>query len=255
MIKWSGDRGDFTSEINSVFPVNPFACRIISLYNTYPPNLSFVDYWTIRTSSDRLTGAIARNGAGYILLLSRSCDMEEITSFLSVTGAKEILCDGRFTLDLPRYKEDFGRIMLRTEPYDNRSSETEVPPLREAYELIFSCAGEGFMPPPFEDYYLDLNHRLRHNAVTLLGVRSGDKLASVCMTVAESSDAAVLGAAACSPELRRRGFGSAVVREIVNTQISRGRTVFLHRAENKNIAFYDSLGFSEWGVWREYKQG
>ena len=62
------------------------------------------------------------------------------------------------------------------------------------YELITRCSGENFIPPSFDDFYVDVNHKLRHNTMRLYGINCSDKLVSVAMTVAESDDGAVLGA-------------------------------------------------------------
>ena len=126
------------------------------------------------------------------------------------------------------------------------------PDLRAAYELIFGCADENFRPPAFEDFYVDVNHKLRHNAARICGIEHDGKLAALAMTVAESDDGAVLGAVACAQEFRRSGFASAVVKHITNSLISAGKNVFLHRAKNANVSFYSGLGFSECGTWREY---
>ena len=99
-----------------------------------------------------------------------------------------------------------------------------------------------------------MNHRLRHKTSRLVGIEKDGELATVVMTVAESERSAVLGAAACAPKFRRQGLGFAAVSMITNELLSEGRRVFLHRAEHANELFYQSLGFSECGAWREYRK-
>ena len=118
--------------------------------------------------------------------------------------------------------------------------------------MIVTCAGEGFQPPSFEDFYVDVNHKLRHGSIRLAGVSKDDRLAAAAMTVAESGSGAVLGAVACHPDFRRQGCGSMVVRHLVSELTNEGKTVFLHRAEHRNAGFYQQLGFRECGTWREY---
>ena len=46
---------------------DPFACRIISQYNSYDSSLAFVDYWLIiDDKSNEYTGAISRCGTNFI---------------------------------------------------------------------------------------------------------------------------------------------------------------------------------------------
>ena len=126
------------------------------------------------------------------------------------------------------------------------------PDIRDAYSLIVKCADESFVPPSFEDFYVDVNHKLRHGSISLCAIEEEGRTVALAMTVAESKSGAVLGAVSCDPDFRRRGYGSAVVKRLTNILTGEGKTVFLHRAQNANAAFYTELGFSEVGSWREY---
>ena len=70
--------------------------------------------------------------------------------------------------------------------------------------------------------------------------------------VAESENGAVLGAVSCDPEYRKHGYGSSIVKYISNRLIEENKAVFLHRAKNANVSFYNNLGFVETDKWREY---
>ena len=144
--------------------------------------------------------------------------------------------------------------MKITHPIDIEVEDRIIEPdIRSAYDLIVKCADENFTPPEFEDFYVDVNHKLRHNAIRLYGICDGETLAAIAMTVAESGDGAVLGAVACHPDYRRSGYGSKIVSSLTNTLIAEGKAVYLHRAQNANAAFYQKLGFDNCGSWREYR--
>lgn len=245
---------DYPARVLSLAENDPFICRILSLYNSYPPSLAFVDYWLTSDDSGKTNGAIARNGSNFILFLTEESDLQEISSFLRLSGAEGVLCDGRYYLDFSE-KTSEGAILKRSEPIGAKGEEPELynPSIKAAYELIVKCADDNFTPPDFDDFYVDLNHKLRHGAMRLYGIEDSGRLAAVAMTVAESDDGAVLGAVACDPVFRRKGFGSKIVRGTANALIAEGKTVFLHRAKNANAAFYQKLGFSDCGEWREYK--
>ena len=56
MIQSANESVDFVGAINALSQDDPFACRIISLFSCYPPQLVFVDYWLIRDDeSDEVT--------------------------------------------------------------------------------------------------------------------------------------------------------------------------------------------------------
>ncbi len=254
MIISANETNDFVSSINSISKLDPFACRIISLYNSYNPDLAFVDYWMTADENGSCNGAIARNGSDFILFLTDESDLEEISSFMRVAGASGAICDGKYKLDIFGGKSVTGSILVKNTPFENIDDNLNiiVPDIKSAYELIVSCEDENFRPPVFENFYVDINHKLRHNAMRMYGVAEDDTLVAIAMTVAESESGAVLGAVACSPDYRSHGYGSGIVKYISNILIKENKAVFLHRAKNANVSFYNNLGFEEIGKWREY---
>jgi Predicted acetyltransferase len=222
---------NYINVIMNLSAEDPFACRIISQYNSYDSSLAFVDYWTIiDDKTDECTGAISRCGTNFILFLTDKTNLEEVSSFMRVAGASSAICSGDFNLNLYGSKSVSGLILKKSEPFENvdESINFDVPDIKEVYNLIVSCADENFVPPPF------------------------DKLVAMAMTVAESSNGAVLGAVSCHPDYRKHGYGSTVVKYISNRLIAENKTVYLHRAKNANQSFYNNLGFEQCGSWQEY---
>lgn len=232
---------------------DPFACRIISLFHSYRPGLAFVDYWLTRDAlNGDYTGAIARNGSNFILLLTGKTDLDEISTFLRISGASGVIANGAYTLDWTGSVTQGAVLKCHTAIEDAEDVKVMTPDIRAAYDLIVSCEGEGFRAPEFDSFYVDVNHKLRHHAMRLCGIEDGGRLAALAMTVAESDTAAVLGAVACAPEFRRKHYGSVIVRHITNILVAENKRVYLHRAQNANVRFYQKLGFTECGQWREY---
>lgn len=255
MILSANETNDFIASVQKISTNDPFACRIISLYNSYSPELAFVDYWMIADEiSGKCTGAVARNGTNFILFITDDCDLEELSSFMRVAGASSVLCSGRYKLDLFGSKCDTGSILIRNMPFDIIDDSLNIiePNIKDAYDLIVRCENDNFKPPAFEDFYVDINHKLRHNTMRMYGITDADRLVAVAMTVAESENGAVLGAVSCDPEYRKQGYGSSIVKYISNCLIEENKAVFLHRAKNANVSFYNNLGFAETDNWREY---
>lgn len=257
MIISANETNDFIKSLSDISANDPFACRIISLYKSYIPELVFVDYWMIIDElSGKCTGAIARSGSAFILFITQKNDIDEVSSFMRVAGASSVICNAEYKLDLLNTKCVIGSILMKdTDTFDkNEESSLKViePDIKSAYDLIVKCADENFIPPNFDDFYVDVNHKLRHKATRLCGIKTDDRLVSIAMTVAESDNGAVLGAVACDPDYRKHGYGSTVVKYLSNQLIRENKIVYLHRAKNSNISFYDKLGFKEVGSWCEY---
>lgn len=253
MIISANDTTDFVAIVESVSDNNPFACRIISLFTSYNPELAFVDYWLVLDDEKNCKGAIARSGTAFIIFINDQGSIDEVSSFMRVAGATNILCDAQYELDIFGSRVSTGSVLVKATVSDSQNDvEFVVPDARSVHDLLIRCEDENFSPPPFDDFYVDVNHKLRHNAMRMYGINGDDKLVAVAMTVAESEKGAVLGAVACDPDYRKNGYGSAVVNYISDILVSEGKTVYLHRAENSNISFYQNLGFDEIGKWREY---
>lgn len=254
MIRSVCDDSAFIEAVASFSTDDPFTCRLISLCRSYPPTLRFVGYWLITDEAGKTNGAIARNGSSFLLYLTDHSDCAEVSDFLHMAGAAEVLCDGKYTLENFAHVSE-GILMKTTRPVpaDREDRSFFAPDLRAVHALLLQCTDDDFSPPAFEDFYVDVNHKQRHGTVRLCGVNSGDQLAAAAMTVAECDGCAVLGAVACRPDFRRQGFGTAVVSQLTNQLIAEGKTVFLHRANGKNAAFYSHLGFTSCGTWREYR--
>ena len=78
---------NYINVIMNLSAEDPFACRIISQYNSYDSSLAFVDYWTIiDDKTDECTGAISRCGTNFILFLTDKTNLEEVSSFMRVAG-------------------------------------------------------------------------------------------------------------------------------------------------------------------------
>ena len=153
---------NYINVIMNLSAEDPFACRIISQYNSYDSSLAFVDYWTIiDDKTDECTGAISRCGTNFILFLTDKTNLEEVSSFMRVAGASSAICSRDFNLNLYGSKSVSGVILKKSEPFENvdESINFDVPDIKEVYNLIVSCADENFVPPPFdEDFYGHVDH-------------------------------------------------------------------------------------------------
>lgn len=253
MIKIADKDFDCGTLIKAMSRDNPFGCRIYSLYACYVCNLPFVDFW-VQIVNNTCVSAIGRLGTQFIVQLSSMSDTEEISAFLRVAGATSVLCDNKYRLELFEESKATGAVLkFFGSPYDIKENyKICTPEIKEAYELLALCREEGFEAPDFESFNLDVSHKLRHNAIRMIGLREDGSLNAVAMTVAETETDAVLGAVASRPDCRNRGYGSFMVKSLTNELLKEKKSVYLHRAIDKNISFYSNLGYKVQGKWCEY---
>ena len=126
---------------------------------------------------------MARNGAAFILCLTAESALPEVNAFLLMAGAKEVLC-GDFPLS-GFQTERAGVILQAAKAVAYPQKPITEPSIRDAYAVLTACAGPHFVPPAWEDFFVDVNHKLRHGAMRLVGTEQEGALAAVAMTVAE----------------------------------------------------------------------
>ena len=120
-----------------------------------------------------------------------------------------------------------------------------APPLAALYALL--CTGFSSMPP-FESWYVDVSHRVRHGLCRIAAVMRDGEPVSSAMTVAETPSAVLLGAVVTAPEWRRHGFAAACVRALAWEE---DRRVLISPVSETAARLYASLGFAPCGTWAE----
>lgn len=230
---------------------NPFGCRIKALYKTYDYPLAFVDYW-VQLIGGKAVSLIARMETSFILRLTDDSDLEEVSSFIRIAGANNIICDGKYELDC-NMKRVSGPVFVSNDSMElDRNFQVFTPHIKDVYNLISKCRSENFSVPNYESFALDVAHKQSKNTLRIYGI--GDSQLICCiMTLAETDTDAVLGALATDPDFRRLGHGAFLIKYINNALVKEGKSVYLHRAPDENVEFYNKLGFIQHCTWAEYR--
>ena len=220
---------------------NIFAVRIQSLMIAYGKYDNLLDIW-YQNDNNKITAYLLKYGNEIIADVREDCDIAELLHFCRMTGAKVLLCK---PLAIQGY---IGMIMkltsLRSHEYDDKVLQ-EVD-LQEYYHLLKSNQSEKFVVPDFENFYVDLHHRLRKGCAEITGVYSDKRLVSGCIASAISGNSAIISAVVTLPEYRRQGFGTTAVYELCKYLNSKGiENIYLQRDKNENEKFYHNLGFED----------
>lgn len=229
-----------------------FGCRIVSaaaMYGGFP----FTDFWMQTDDSGTPCAALAKVEGVVTLEVWGRPDWEELRAFLDRIGGSVCVFNRNLAELLNLTPTRFGSVLTRnltSLSEERKEEESDHPRLREIYDLLRLCETNTFRPPPWEPFYLDLSHRLRHHGAHLVGIRRESRLTACAMTVAETDAMAILGGVAVAPDTRRQGLGRLAV-ELLLAQLPQLH-VAVFRAEQENQAFYQSLGFMPAGEWAEF---
>lgn len=238
------------------FGKDPFGCRAVSLLRAYGTNTSFVRAWTggEKQAPDFLLVLFDESA---ILSCAKNPEYEykELSSFLRMLpGAKRLLCgyETGNALDFPLKASGPVLRFCGENPQPEETTEINPSP-RELYPVLEAAAGLGFVPPPFEAFYVDLSYRIRHGSAISAGVRRKGKIVSCAICSGFTRESACLSAVCTLPKERGKGYGSLAVNTLIRELKEEvpEREVFLLRSKRENEAFYAQLGFNSCGWWCE----
>lgn len=197
----------FTDETLPKFAINWESTYIMSRFLAYGGNAPFAPFYV----DDNNTVLSVLNG--HAVLYTTQFDAEEWTCFLAmhpdittVTASWDIA--KRLADALGQSVQPKKIMRLQTALSTAATLVTEQTP-RQVYPLLSTVFGNTM--PAFEDWYVDVSHRLRHDNCTIAGILWDNETVSTAMTVAQSTDAVVIGAVATAQKARKRGYAAQCI--------------------------------------------
>ena len=217
---------------------NIYACKISCLLESYGLKYDFAEFWVQYVNNEPVT-AISKFYGDMTVYATAQTDFDELKEFLIITGFSSVICEKEI------FSDSYSGIVME-KISENTNAKAEVnPDLNEVYSLLESCKSDTFEVPEYEDFILDMSHKIRHETALCVGVREGEKLIATAMTVAQSKTCAVIGAVATDRNYRKSGYGSKCVNALCH--LLNGRKIFIMRDERENEDFYKSMGFENKG--------
>lgn len=174
-------------------------------------------------------------------------EMEELSLFLKMCGFKQAICSletGK-RLELMGWENSFESMQFRfstnlipeKEEYPDFSELEENPPLDSVFEIL----KEGFPGLNYENWYTDINHKIRHE-VSKVYVYNG----ATATVMADMNDSVFIALLASKKEARGTGAAKNLLRSLGAHFERQGKeTSVLCREEL--IPFYQKAGFYECG--------
>ncbi len=222
----------------------PFGCKIAGIALSYGFEKGFSCFWV-----DRESDTVFCLADGVMMISGTVLHTEETKEFLRAVGPQAVLCAVRNAEALSLPVSDSGDVLKKQlKP----GKEALLDPYAVNIREIFGLLEEAGMVEEFEPFYLDLSHKLRHEAALALTEYSGSELSGCALVSSISKKAAVLSALAVAPEFRRRGIGTNLVRRV--EACFPGKTLYVFREKEKNREFYQKLGYVKADTW-VYSQG
>lgn len=237
---------ELTGGVPPVSPDSETAVRLLCLAEAYGTGCGFVHFW-------QGTGCLLAqlDGHAYVLETDGDMDAEETGCFLSMhPDIGQMRTDAGTAAKLlpwlPGWQLEQGEVMSPAAAFTPSSLPRQLPP-QQIYPLMTACFGEAV--PPFEAWYMDVNHRLRHGFCRIAAIAENGQAAASAMTTAECAGGAVIGAVATLPSCRGRGLASLCVSALTASLQQEKRHIFLSPKNAYAAGLYAHLGYEACAGW------
>ncbi len=238
-------------DVDALAPDSEGAVKLLGLLRAYGFEQPFVRLWCV-TQQGQADGWISLlDGAATVVLRPDAAVSEELAAFLCMQPeirsvrtsdevARKLAAYGGWTLET-------GVVMTPGRELQQPTVQPEILSPRECYPVLSACFGECM--PPFEAWYVDVSHRVRHGCCRIVGLREQGSPYACAMTTAECDGGALIGAVATLPQGRGKGAASANVLTLAHSLMNEGRRVYLSPKNEHAHALYTRIGFEDCGGW------
>lgn len=216
-------------------------CRVASNLLAYGVEQPFAPFYL----SD--AGAVSILDGLAICHLTGEGDREELASFMRMNPqVSAVLYDG--ALPFPVKEEGAVMSCLRKRPFPSPGVE-DTQDYHGVYRVLCGVPWMKQSLPPFDVWYVDVCHKVRHGIASMKAVVQDGAMVSVGMITGQSEDMGIIGGVATRENCRGRGFGSRLVCALTEELLHQGKKACLFRRQGENEAFYRSLGYETIGQW------
>lgn len=236
-------------EIYSFIKDDIYSLRIKSLLKAYGMSYDFVSFYCCYDMNSNIIAIISRLDNDFTvscLKLNKETE-EEISAFIETVGYESVLTDD--SINLFNGKFEYGEVMESVKKSEfslpDGAEIDEYPKLMDIFDL------ENYDNWNFDAWYVDLNHRIRHNCAKAYALCVDEEIASSAVFSSIYNHNAILSSVLTKAEFRGNGYATALVSHMICDVKG---TVYLMRENNKNESFYKKLGFVNTGIWRMYKE-
>lgn len=215
-----------------IAPHDLFSTRICATLISYG-NQPFIQNW-VQEIDSKIVAYLQLIDQTLTVSATDSADVDEIKEFIPMTGAKQVFCDASLGRKLGFVSS--GCVMVKK--HSRKQIKSYIKQIvAPDYKMLYNQLCTFFPMPPFEDFYLDFSHRVRHGTARVLATQD---YKAIAMTGWETEYSAVISAVAVSPESRGKGLGIAAVNALCD--VLKDKKIYLY-CEPKTTAFYEKSGF------------
>lgn len=211
------------------------AIKLRSLAISYGFDCKFCTFWSQTDDSGKTTAIICKFGSA-LTVSHGSADLRELFDFLQFIGFSELICSEELAEYFSEYKvESINSVEKLTVPQGECQKELTFADYREIYNILNSEGGEAITLGNFEDWYVDIAHRVRHDGAVAVLTEQG------CGISLLADDTCIINGIAVKSEHKGKGQGRKLLTRLQNVvRVTRSLAFCL----DSELPFYKKCGYS-----------
>lgn len=213
--------------------------KLTATLAAYQTKYSFFTVW-IQWKNDLPTAWIAKLDETIFLVAEATAEFTELRNFFAAIGFESIQAEASVIRRLGYPVREVYSILRREQEGNLPASLSPPPNLRLVYDILFSEVNDALHQTPFDAWYVDLSHRIRHGTALVTLVEQ----AAVAVASHIVGDCAVISGVATLPDRRGRGLASAALEDAIRK--CGVRNIFA-AAKEETIPFYLNNRFAQVG--------
>lgn len=239
-----------TDECIDITTANPFNIRIKALHNAYH-GTEICRFYIDTDTSCRM----AQFGRVMIIASVNPPDEKLLFDFCQMAGVKIIICDGELSFSHGAKTEGY---ILMHNGVNSASSRKNIKTvfsenLRDIFPLIKDNMNGLLSDDNFDEFYVDLSHRIRHGCgASVIVYNEQDIPVSCAVAPFMCDDGAVISAVCTNKDCRNMGYASHAIYSLIDKlRFFDIENIYLQINDNSLLDFYYPLGFTASGTWQE----
>ena len=224
-------------ELDSIIAFAETSClgtRALGPLLAYGTKYDFLNLWV--QGEESLTAIITKFYGAVTVCTSKEADITEIKEFLEVIGYSGLSVDygdgNKYVMKLERGLDCVVKNVNNCNLIVNSN-------YYEFYDIISRCH-ENYNLDDFENWFVDISHRVRHKTASTFMLEVDGKFVSTVAVLSITPNSIFLSAVSTLPEERGNRYAHSLIKSVCDKYPD--RTVFLFCAEDK-VPFYEKAGF------------
>ncbi len=209
--------------------------RVRSFLDSYGDQYDFARFWVQYEGGKQKSLLFLMDG--FLTVLCKINADDELLAFISALDVKNVLSN------TPLNFQNGSEISV----FEKKGTVEQVSPQQFDYKEVYDRLSSAFSMPPFESWYVDLCHRVRHGGAAVLV----DEYTVACAALGNSE--ALITGICVDTKYRRMGYGERAIKRLL--AVSRCNKLYAMCDSPENDRFYTSCGFVRTGKIFQYIMG